>query len=137
MELIRHGEIHSFSTNGISSRQLLNPENSASARVTITEVAVPPDHISPRHEHTTSEQIWVALSGNATLLLADNATEIFRAGDVVRFADGDTHGVHNTGAEPFIYMSVTSPPIDFRQSYGEDWAENIARDRLQLNVPKK
>jgi mannose-6-phosphate isomerase-like protein (cupin superfamily) len=134
MELIRRQQIHAFSTNGITSRQLLNPENSASTRVTITEVTVPPDHVSPRHEHLTSEQIWIALSGIATLLLADNATENFQAGDVARFADGDPHGVHNTGVEPFIYLSVTSPPINFRQAYSTDWSENIARDRTQLNT---
>jgi quercetin dioxygenase-like cupin family protein len=134
MELIRLQQIHAFSTNGITSRQLLNPENSASSRVTITEVTVPPDHVSPRHEHTTSEQIWIALSGTGTLLLANNATEIFQAGDVARFADGDTHGVHNKSTVPFIYLSVTSPPINFRHAYSEDWSENIAIDRSQLNT---
>jgi mannose-6-phosphate isomerase-like protein (cupin superfamily) len=134
MELIRRQQIHAFSTNGITSHQLLNPENSASTRVTITKVTVPLDHISPRHEHVTSEQIWIAISGTATLLLANNTTEIFNAGDVARFADGDTHGVHNTGVEPFIYISVTSPPINFRQAYSADWSENISSDRTQLNT---
>lgn len=41
----------------------------------------------------------------------------FREGDVVRFADGDIHGLMNNMNEEFIYISVTSPPINFRYAY--------------------
>ena len=40
---------------------------------------------------------------------------------VARFADGDTHGFTNTGDIPFVYISVTSPPINFREAYSRDW----------------
>jgi len=40
---------------------------------------------------------------------------------VVRFAEGDMHGFKNTGAVEFIYMSVTSPPINFRRAYEQSW----------------
>ena len=74
----------------------------------------------PRHLHETSEQIWVAIAGDGTLLLADGQTKTFVAGDVVRFADGDTHGLKNESAAEFQYMSVTSPPINFRKAYKEE-----------------
>lgn len=45
----------------------------------------------------------------------------FQEGDVVRFAEGDMHGFKNTGAVEFIYMSVTSPPINFRRAYEQSW----------------
>jgi len=42
---------------------------------------------------------------------------IFTAGDVVRFANNDVHGLLNDGDTEFIYISVTSPPIDFGYAY--------------------
>ena len=39
----------------------------------------------------------------------------FTAGDVVRFADNDVHGLFNDGE--VVYVSVTAPPIDFGYAY--------------------
>ena len=47
------------------------------------------------------------------LLLADDETKSFDVGDVVRFSDGDVHGLENKSADIFVYLSVTSPPINF------------------------
>ncbi len=106
-----------FSNSGVESQQLLFPENhSSSSRVTITRVIIAARALSPRHRHETSEQIWVALSGTGTLLLDGGQTRPIQAGDVVRFADGDIHGIENTSALPFVYLAVTSPPINFRQA---------------------
>lgn len=121
MEIIRRGEVGVLENSGISSRQLLSPENSESSRVTITRVAIPPGAINPRHRHASSEQVWVALAGQGRLLLADDKSILFQAGDIARFADGDVHGFHNTGTVPFEYLSVTSPPIDFRPAYAAQW----------------
>jgi quercetin dioxygenase-like cupin family protein len=129
MELIRGTTVQRLVNAGIESRQLLFPENSTSTRLTITQVTVPPGLINPTHQHAASEQVWVALDGIGTLLLGDGRTETFVAGDVARFADGDTHGFHNTGALPFTYLSVTAPPINFRAAYAADWNEAIERDR--------
>jgi len=121
MEFIRANEVRAFSNSGIESQQLLFPENSASTRVTLTKVTVAPGAVNSRHRHETSEQIWVALAGAGTLLLGDGQTHPIEAGDVVRFADGDVHGVENRGSSPFVYFSVTSPPINFRQAYAQTW----------------
>jgi quercetin dioxygenase-like cupin family protein len=102
---------------GVTSTQLLSPHNSTSARVTITRVVVEPGAIQPRHAHATSEQIWYAISGTGNLLLADGKTRIIGAGEVVRFADAEVHGVHNTGTVAFEYLSVTAPPINFDYAY--------------------
>ncbi len=117
MEFISKNNIHELSNTGVVSRQLLNPENSNSTRVTITEVHLLPDAEQPRHIHESSEQIWYATKGKGTLLLDDNKEMEFVAGDVVRFADGDVHGLHNTSDEEFVYISVTSPPINFSYAY--------------------
>lgn len=117
MEYISKNEIKSLSNIGVVSRQLLNPDNSESNRVTITEVHLEPLAEQPRHIHETSEQIWYALKGTGLLLLSGNNEKAFSAGDVVRFAEGDTHGLLNNSNEEFIYISVTTPPINFEYAY--------------------
>lgn len=117
MEFIPRDSIHTLSNPGVTSRQLLFPGNSASERVTITEVHLQPGAVQPRHRHDTSEQIWYALAGEGMLLLADEQERGFAAGDVVRFEDGDVHGLRNTGEDEFVYLSVTAPPINFGYAY--------------------
>ncbi len=119
MEFISGNSIAELSNPGVVSRQLLNPENSESVRVTITEVHLEPGASQPRHTHDASEQIWYATKGSGRLLLADDQTKAFKAGDVVRFADKDVHGLLNDGDTEFVYVSVTSPPINFGYAYKE------------------
>lgn len=119
MEFINRENIKELSNPGVVSRQLINPENSKSERVTITEVHLEVGASQPRHKHDTSEQIWYAVQGKGKLLLADDKEMIFVAGDVVRFADNDVHGLLNDGDTEFVYISVTSPPIDFGYAYEE------------------
>ena len=117
MEIINSEKIKEFSNPGVVSRQLINPENSESKRVTITEVHLNVGASQPRHKHDASEQIWYAVQGTGKLLLANDKEMIFNAGDVVRFADNDIHGFLNDGDIEFVYISITSPPIDFGYAY--------------------
>jgi quercetin dioxygenase-like cupin family protein len=117
MEILNKEDAVRLSNPGVVSEQLLSPHNSSSARVTITRVTMHPGTTQPRHKHDRSEQIWIALSGQGQLLLADGAMRAFRAGQIARFEEGDVHGFKNDGDSPFIYMSVTSPPINFDYAY--------------------
>ena len=117
MEFISKNSIVELSNPGVISRQLLNPDNSSSERVTITEVHLEIGACQPRHTHEASEQIWYATKGTGKLLLADGVEKEFAAGDLVRFADKDVHGLLNDGNEEFIYVSVTAPPIHFGYAY--------------------
>lgn len=117
MDFIPRDTIAVLHSDFQDSYQLLWNENSGSERVTITKVFVHPGKTNARHTHEHSEQIWIALAGEANLLLADDKTRHFREGDVVRFADGDAHGVTNDSETEFVYLSVTSPPINFRYAY--------------------
>ncbi|MBQ7043447.1 MAG: cupin domain-containing protein [Clostridia bacterium] len=119
MEFIKCEDIKELSNPGVVSRQLINPENSKSERITITEVHLEVGAIQPRHKHDSSEQIWYAVQGTGKLFLADEKEMIFTAGDIVRFADNDIHGLLNDGDAEFVYISVTSPPIDFGYAYKE------------------
>ena len=117
MEFICHNDVKELSNPGVVSRQILNPKNSKSIRVTITEVHLEAGACQPRHIHKSAEQIWYALQGEGQLLLANDQTRKFHVGDVARFADGDVHGLLNNSTSEFIYISVTSPPIDFAYAY--------------------
>lgn len=117
MEFIKAESIAALANPGVVSRQLLNPDNSGSERVTITEVHLEPGACQPRHIHEASEQIWYALTGSGTLLLANDREQKFRAGDVARFADKDVHGLMNDSDTEFVYISVTAPPIHFGYAY--------------------
>jgi quercetin dioxygenase-like cupin family protein len=119
VEIIRSSECTVLRKSGITSRQLLFPENSNSERVTITHVTVSPGGKNPPHRHAESEQIWVALRGSGHLLLEGGATMAFGEGDIARFEDGDLHGFENTSAADFEYMAITSPPVNFRSTYKE------------------
>jgi quercetin dioxygenase-like cupin family protein len=122
VELKRAADLSQFSNSGVTSRQLLFPENSASTRITITHVTIKPGAKNPVHRHATSEQVWVALRGNGQLLLEGGKVTPFAEGDVVRFEEGDLHGFENTGSSDFEYLSVTSPPVNFRKAYEKEWA---------------
>lgn len=120
MEFIEKSKIVSMSNPGVSSRQLLNPDNSSSERMTITEVHVEPGVSQPRHIHETSEQVWYALRGRGRLLLCNGKEKEFQAGDVVRFAEREIHGLLNDSDAEFIYLSVTAPPIHFGYAYQKE-----------------
>ncbi len=117
MEFISSSSIKTLSNPGVDSRQLLNPENSTSKRVTLTEVTVAPGAIQPRHSHDASEQIWICTKGKGMLLLAGDMEKEFSKGDVVRFEDKDIHGIRNDSDSPLTYISATCPPIDFSYAY--------------------
>lgn len=119
MEFLTEADFHLLSNPGVVSKQLLSPHNSGSKQVTITWVTVEPGAEQPRHAHSDSEQIWVAISGEGELLLADGAVCTFRQGELVRFEKGDVHGIHVAGPETFVYLSVTSPPLDLASLYGQ------------------
>lgn len=120
MEFINGDSIKEFSNPGVVSKQLLNPKNSTSERVTITEVHLEVGASQPRHIHEASEQVWYAIKGSGKLLLADDKEMVFKAGDVVRFKDKDIHGLMNDGVIEFVYISVTAPPIHFGYAYANE-----------------
>jgi quercetin dioxygenase-like cupin family protein len=107
-----------LSNPGITSEQIAWQQNAPpTLRVTITRVMMEPGATSQRHSHPESEQTWIVEQGSATLLLVDGKTEEIRAGDVVRTPAGEVHGVRNSGAEPFVYLTITTPPQDFTPAY--------------------
>ena len=104
---------------GKESVQILWPENAPDAQITVTRVTMQPGATSPPHAHRHSEQVWIVEHGSATLLFGDGSTTVIEAGQVVRTPAGVSHGVENTSAGEFGYLSITTPPEDFTVHYTE------------------
>jgi mannose-6-phosphate isomerase-like protein (cupin superfamily) len=119
MELITQNEIPVLIKPGVESYQLISLLNSKSKNVTITKVKVQSGESQTLHKHDNSEQVWIALSGSAQLLLAEYSRTRFVEGDIVRFEIKESHGLLNDGDQVFEYLAVTSPPIDFEKAYTE------------------
>jgi quercetin dioxygenase-like cupin family protein len=102
---------------GITSHQLIWPRNAPDAALTMTRVTVQPGATSRRHAHPHAEQVWLVEQGTATLLLADDQSAPIQAGDIIRTPPGEVHGLTNTGAGPFVYLTATTPPLDFTTAY--------------------
>ena len=79
------------------------------------------DDVARRHDTAPppypSEQVWVVPRGPAALLLAEGETAPVQAGDVVRTSAGELHGLNNSSAEPFVYLTAATPHLDLRPSY--------------------
>lgn len=118
MKIFSTADFKTLANPGVISVQLVSPHNTDRARVTITRVTLESGAENPRHSHAASEQTWIALAGCGVLLLADGQEQPFGSGEVAHFAPGDVHGFRNTGTEPFSYISVTTPPINFTSAYG-------------------
>ena len=111
------GDFEMLSSPGITSQQIMWPANAPDAQVTITRVTMEPGAVSRRHTHPRSEQTWIVEQGTATQLLADGETQVIGAGEVLRTPADDIHGVVNSGDEPFVYLSVTTPPQVLTKAY--------------------
>ncbi len=117
VEVITAADITTLSRPGVTSQQLVWPGNSPEARMTVTRVTVAPGSEQPRHAHADAEQVWIIEQGRADLLLAGDGNRPIQAGEVVHTPAGEVHGLRNSGAEPFIYLAITTPPVDFRPAY--------------------
>jgi quercetin dioxygenase-like cupin family protein len=117
VEIFATAKCKTLTRPGRTSVQLLSPHNAPEAAVTITKVTVQPGAPERRHSHPGAEQVWIVEEGTALLLLAGNRSRPIGAGDIVRTPPGAVHGIHNTGSAPFVYIAVTTPPVDFSAAY--------------------
>jgi len=117
VQVFAAAECKALTRPGRTSVQLLSPHNAPEAAVTITKVTVQPGAPERRHSHSGAEQVWIIEEGAALLLLAGNRSRPIGAGDVVRTPPGAVHGIHNIGTAPFVYIAVTTPPVDFVSAY--------------------
>jgi quercetin dioxygenase-like cupin family protein len=62
------------------------------------------------HRHPNGQDTWTILSGEGNYIVdLHGSTRRIFAGDVVIAKTKEVHGVHNTGEEPLVFISVVSP----------------------------
>src|SRR5262249_21647795 len=116
MEFIERGDVKVFSKLGIESHQLLFPENSSSSRVTISYRRAPPIRGTGTKPPSRCGSPLPARG-----VCFSPASERWRFGEATSCAlqTGTFTASKTPGRVPFMYLSITSPPINFRQAYDE------------------
>ncbi|HEY3757399.1 MAG TPA: cupin domain-containing protein [Opitutaceae bacterium] len=71
---------------------------------------VPPGAaICPFHQHQAQWELFVVVSGRATVRVNDGAHEV-GAGEAFMQAPGTAHQIQNTGAEDFVFYVIADNP---------------------------
>lgn len=103
-----------------NASEFLFPSDGEPVRSVVTEsqdaavVAwiVKPGQTITLHRHPTGQDTWVVLSGRGDYMPdTQGGTRPIAAGDVVVAHRGEPHGVHNSGREPLVFVSVVSPAL--------------------------
>jgi len=86
----------------------------------------PDQYSAPYHFHRYAEELFLILSGSATLRTA-NGLDIVNSGDMIFFEKGETgaHQLYNHTTEPCIYL-------DIRTYNGYDIAEYPDSDKILI-----
>lgn len=82
-------------------------DNGASASVAMLTLS--PASGQPIHSHPT-EEVLVAISGQATIFLGRHQARTVRAGEIARLPAGAEHRIENAGSAPFECVLVYGTP---------------------------
>jgi len=96
---------------GQVSYLLLAPGQFGSDQMAVTMVHGEPGSEQPMHSHPEAEQVYVVVSGTGLMRVDDEAQEV-APGTLVFIPRGAKHAIRNTGSEPLVYVSATSPPFE-------------------------
>lgn len=96
---------------GQVSHLLLAPGQFGSEHLAITWVEGEPGSEQPVHAHPTNEQVYVIVRGRGTMTV-DDETEAVGPGTAILVPPDTEHSIRNTGEEPLVFISATSPPFE-------------------------
>jgi mannose-6-phosphate isomerase-like protein (cupin superfamily) len=96
---------------GQRSYLLLRGGQFGSENLAMTWVEGEPGSMQAVHGHPDSEQVYIIVRGRGVMQVADEMEEVSE-GALVFIPPGSAHAIKNTGDEPLIYVSSTSPPFD-------------------------
>lgn len=100
---------------GQVSYLLLAPGQFGSDRMAITLVHGEAGSEQPMHSHPEAEQVYVIVAGTGLMRVGDEQQEVV-PGTLAFVPRGAKHAIRNTGSEPLVYVSATSPPFDMPAS---------------------
>jgi mannose-6-phosphate isomerase-like protein (cupin superfamily) len=78
-------------------------------RLSIAKTTMRPGSAAERHYHSESEEIYLVLSGSATMVVDDKRFSI-AAGDVVAIQPREVHQVMTGKSEGIEFLAITVPP---------------------------
>lgn len=96
---------------GQSSYLLLSQGQFGSRNLAITSVEGGPGSMQAVHGHPDNEQAYVIVRGRGVMQVGDEMEEVGE-GTLVFIPPGAAHAIKNTGDEPLVFVSATSPPFD-------------------------
>ncbi|HEV8573642.1 MAG TPA: cupin domain-containing protein [Dehalococcoidia bacterium] len=96
---------------GQTSHLLLGREQFGSKNLAITWVEGAPGSMQAVHGHPDNEQVYVIVRGQGVMQVGDDMQEVGE-GTLVFIPPGAAHAIKNTGDEPLVFVSATSPPFD-------------------------
>ena len=96
---------------GQVSYLLLTEGQFGSRNLSITWVEGEPGSEQPMGSHPGNEQVYVIVRGRGIMRVGDEQQEV-GPGTMVFIPPGAGHAIRNTGEQPLVYVSATSPPFD-------------------------
>jgi mannose-6-phosphate isomerase-like protein (cupin superfamily) len=117
VEVIAPADATVLARASAASRQLVWPGNAPDARVSVTRVTVARGGEQPRPAYADAQQIWIIEHDPAELLLTDDRSCPVEASEAARTPAGETDGLRNSGSEPFVFVTISTLPVDFRGAY--------------------
>ena len=96
---------------GQTSHLLLGHGQFGSKNLAITWVEGAPGSMQAVHGHPDNEQVYVIVRGRGVMQAGDEMQEVGE-GTLVFIPPGTAHAIKNTGDEPLVFVSATSPPFD-------------------------
>ena len=95
---------------GQVSYLLLTEGQFSSKNLTITWVEGDSGSEQAVHAHPANEQVFVIVRGRGIMKVGDDEEEV-GPGTMIFVPPSTGHAIRNTGAEPLVYVSATSPPF--------------------------
>jgi mannose-6-phosphate isomerase-like protein (cupin superfamily) len=96
---------------GQRSHLLLAAGQFGSENLAITWLEGEPGSMQAVHGHPDNEQVYVIVRGRGVMQVADEMEEVGE-GTLVFIPPRAAHAIKNTGQEPLVFVSATSPPFD-------------------------
>lgn len=99
---------------GQRSYLLLGGGQFGSENLAITWVEGEPGSMQAVHGHPDDEQVYVIVRGHGVMQVGDEMEEVVE-GMLVFIPPGAAHAIKNTGDQPLVFVSATSPPFDVKE----------------------
>lgn len=85
------------------------PDVGGTTKHSVAHVVVPSGKLSPKHYHTTLEETYYLLAGQARMVIDDHAFAL-RPGQSCLIMPGEVHQVFNDEADDLAFLVVCAPP---------------------------